>query len=113
MIKNRGASKIFFRKRAQKGLKPSDSVEFTGKPTVLELALSKKLPLEHSCGGMGTCGTCRVIVCSDLAQLPERNEVELEIARDRDFAPQERLACQLEAYDGLTVELPPKTQSPE
>ncbi|MFP5518431.1 MAG: 2Fe-2S iron-sulfur cluster-binding protein, partial [Bdellovibrionia bacterium] len=30
--------------------------------TLLELALRKDWPIDHSCGGNGTCGTCRVRV---------------------------------------------------
>ncbi len=102
MTKHRGASKMSFRHRG----KALPTVEFNGRPSVLELAISHRLPLEHSCGGMGTCGTCRVIVRSELEQLPPRTEVELEIANDREFEPRERLACQTQAVDGLEVEIP-------
>ena len=74
--------------------------------TVLDVALKHKIPLNHSCGGNATCGTCRVFVKSDLSQLPERNEVEKEMAEDRSFQPQERLACQLCCFEGLVVGLP-------
>jgi len=99
MSKDRGASNIFFKR-------PSRQVSFTGQPSVLELALANRLPIEHSCGGMGTCGTCRIFVNLKQGQLPERNEVEAEMARDRNFLPHERLACQLTALDGLEVSLP-------
>jgi len=59
----------------------------------LELAIDKKIDLNHSCGGYGTCGTCRVIVDNHV-DLPARNEIELEMANDRGFSPNERLACQ-------------------
>lgn len=83
---------------------------FDGRPSVLELAISNQLPLETSCGGMGTCTACRVFVKSDLTKMPERTEVEAEMARDRDFEARERLGCQLEAYDGLEVEIPTKSK---
>lgn len=99
MTDKRGASKVFFEN-------PSRSIEYSGRPCVLELAISADLPLNHSCGGMGTCGTCRIIVKSDLTQLRERNEIEKEMASDRQFTSCERLACQLEAVDGLIAEIP-------
>ncbi len=105
MKPNHGASKVFFK---VPGRKAAVAVEFTGRPSVLELALSQQLPLESSCGGMGTCTTCRVIVQSDLDKLPPRNEVEAEMALERDFHSNERLSCQLDAYDGLQVEIPGK-----
>ncbi len=74
--------------------------------SVLEVALKHKINLEHSCGGMGSCTTCRVLVRSDLSHLPSRNDLEKEIAEMRGFSPQERLACQLDPYEGLVVEIP-------
>ncbi|MEZ4873843.1 MAG: 2Fe-2S iron-sulfur cluster-binding protein [Bdellovibrionales bacterium] len=74
--------------------------------SVLELTLKNKIPLNHSCGGNATCGTCRVIVKSEIKELPPRNEVEQEMAEDRDFELRERLGCQLACYDGLIVEIP-------
>lgn len=74
--------------------------------TLLDLAIRMKLPLQHSCGGMGTCGTCRVIVREGLNQLSSPGEVECEIIKDRGFGASERLACQNEPQDDLVVEIP-------
>lgn len=86
--------------------KPSFSVEFLDageivsgfkkERNLLDLAISHNWPVEHSCGGNGTCGTCCVIIVEGLERLPPRNEVEEEIAADRGFLPEERLACQLD-----------------
>lgn len=75
--------------------------------TLLDVAIRLKLPLQHSCGGMGTCGTCRVLVREGLNHLPPPGEVENEIIQDRGFVNSERLACQNEPQDGLVVEVPP------
>ena len=82
------------------------SVAFRDGDTVLDLALANRLGLPTSCGGMGTCGTCRVLVESDLSKIPALNQVEQEIAADRGFKKNERLGCQLEAFDGLCVRIP-------
>lgn len=82
------------------------SIEIGNSSTLLDVALSGEIDIGHSCGGMGSCGTCRVVVESDLAGLSERTEVETEMAEARGFAPQERLACQLEPKSGLRVRLP-------
>ena len=63
--------------------------------SLLELALKNDIGIAHSCGGMGTCGTCRVKIQSPLADIAERNAIEQEMATDRAFRPEERLACQL------------------
>jgi 2Fe-2S ferredoxin len=62
--------------------------------------------LAHSCGGMGSCTTCRVIVVHTPQPLPERTELEQDIADMRAFRPEERLACQLPPLDGLVVRVP-------
>ncbi|AHZ85586.1 fdx [Bdellovibrio bacteriovorus HD100] len=74
--------------------------------SVLAVAIRAKVPLNHTCGGNATCGTCRVLVVKGLEKLPPRNELEQEMAEDRGFQPFERLACQIEPVDGLTVEIP-------
>lgn len=74
--------------------------------SVLEVALRNEIPISHSCGGMGSCTTCRVIVVHHDGPLPERNELEQDIADMRGFAPEERLACQLPPRPGLVVRVP-------
>ncbi len=79
--------------------------------TLLELALRTKIPIHHSCGGMGTCGTCRVIITKGGELLPPPNEVEIEMIKDRGFEHQERLACQIPATPGVEVEVPLKVKT--
>lgn len=74
--------------------------------TILSAALSAKLELSHSCGGNGTCGTCRIFVDSGIQHLGPRNEVETEIASERGFLEHERLACQNLVVAGLQVRIP-------
>lgn len=74
--------------------------------SILEAALRAGLEISHSCGGNGTCGTCRVWVREGLSGLPARNEVEQEMAEDRGFQPQERLCCQNQPIPGLVLEIP-------
>ncbi len=64
--------------------------------TLLKLCLTHKIPLSHSCGGMASCGTCRILITEGVHQLPERNTLEQKMANDRQFTKPERLACQLE-----------------
>lgn len=74
--------------------------------TILEAVSKQGLELDHSCGGMGTCGTCRVWIDSSLGVLLPRNEVESEMALERGFQSNERLACQTCAVDGVHVRRP-------
>ncbi len=74
--------------------------------TVLDVALREKVSLNHTCGGSGTCGTCRIVVVFGADLLAPRNEIEQELAESRGFGSQERLACQIEPVAGLVVEVP-------
>jgi 2Fe-2S ferredoxin len=81
-------------------------VEASHDETLLEAGLREEVEIPHSCGGNGTCGTCRVWVVQGLELLPERNEVETEMAQDRQFDLHERLCCQNYPVPGLVVEIP-------
>lgn len=74
--------------------------------SILQAVLRAKIDLDHSCGGMGTCGTCRIFVNSGLERFAERGELEQEIALDREFCPEERLACQNLALDKIEIRRP-------
>jgi Na+-transporting NADH:ubiquinone oxidoreductase subunit F len=83
------------------------SVRFPDRaPTVLEVALENGVDLPTSCGGMGTCGACRVIIESSPTPPPPRNRMEKEMALERGFTSKERLGCQLFAREGLCVRIP-------
>lgn len=74
--------------------------------TILDALLAAEVEIDHSCGGMGSCGTCRVFVEAGLELLGPRGEIEEEIARDRQFEANERLCCQNLAQSGLRIRKP-------
>jgi len=82
------------------------SVPIGSAPSVLDVALQNHVDLSHSCGGMGSCTTCRVWIEGNITKLAPRNELEQEIATSRNFDDRERLACQLEPVEGLVVRIP-------
>jgi len=76
-------------------------VQVRGEENVLLLALRNRIPIATSCGGSGSCGTCRVFVkCGQ-----PRGEVEQAMAEDRDFKDDERLACQIAPEDGMVIDV--------
>lgn len=81
-------------------------VEASHGQTILQAVLGQGLDLDHSCGGMGTCGTCRVLIDNFITALPPRNDIETELAQDRGFEQKERLACQTCPIEGLQVRKP-------
>lgn len=74
--------------------------------TALESLLDADFPIDHSCGGNGTCGTCRVLVVEKLVDLASRNDIEAEIALERGFSDHERLCCQIYPVQGLSLQRP-------
>jgi 2Fe-2S ferredoxin len=84
-----------------------DSVKLfaTQGETILQAALNNRIEINHSCGGNGTCGTCRIFVQKGLDLLEKANEIEAEFAAERGFAENERLACQTLAVSGVGFSL--------
>lgn len=78
---------------------------FMGEISVLDVALQNRIPIPTSCEGMGTCGTCRILVLPGGAEANPRNDIEAEIAGARGFAENERLACQVQACHGMKVRI--------
>lgn len=71
--------------------------------SVLDVAIRMGINIDHTCGGHATCGTCVVHVLQGLEELGAREEQELEMAMDRGFSDDERLACQIRPVAGLVV----------
>ncbi len=63
--------------------------------SILEIAVENSVEIHHSCGGMGSCGTCRIRLTAVCGSAPERSEIESEMAQDRGFEADERLSCQV------------------
>lgn len=76
--------------------------------TLLSCLLRAKVPIDHSCEGMGSCGTCRVIVVSEYEGLEDRTDLELEMATERGFEDNERLACQSLLQGSVRIKIPNK-----
>ena len=93
-------------KKRIKFLTAKKIVKFTGAPTILQLAIANDLPLNHSCGGMGSCTTCRIRVAAGLEKFDPPGEIEHEHIQRRGWEPELRLACQNAAKDGLTILIP-------
>jgi len=74
--------------------------------SVLEALTDAKFKMNSSCGGNGTCGTCRVLVSSESVIVPKMNDIETEFWSDRGKKAEERLSCQIEVPFNLKVKLP-------
>jgi len=60
--------------------------------TLLDVARRTGAPLGNSCGGVGICTRCRVRILAGAESLSPPTSVESRFSRD--FAADERMACQ-------------------
>ncbi len=62
--------------------------------SLLANLIENQIEIDHSCGGNGTCGTCRVQVVQGLENFSEVDDLEAEMRSERNFEVNERLSCQ-------------------
>ena len=75
--------------------------------SLLDVALGGGVEIEHSCGGVGVCGTCHVIVESGAENLSDADDDEMDVV---DTVPgnalNSRLACRAIVNGDVTVTIP-------
>jgi ferredoxin, 2Fe-2S len=82
------------------------TVEAKDGDSVLDVALSDDIPIQHLCGGFCACTTCHVVVKHGENQLSEMSDDEDErIELVKGFTSQSRLACQAKVHGDVTVEI--------
>ncbi|MBN1854844.1 MAG: DUF4445 domain-containing protein [Pirellulales bacterium] len=79
------------------------TVSVLSETTVLEAAARAGLTIDTPCGGMGTCGKCRVQVISGAG---EPTEADREIFDDHQLREGWRLACKTAVYGATVVHVP-------
>jgi 2Fe-2S ferredoxin len=87
------------------------AVETAAGETLLDVALSNGIELEHVCEKSCACTTCHVIIREGFDSLIESDELEDDMLdRAWGLEPQSRLSCQaVVAEDDLVVEIPKYT----
>ncbi len=66
------------------------------KTTLLEALNANKVSINQSCGGNGTCGTCRVEIVSGINAVEQSSSYEQEQSIELQLRACQRLACQTE-----------------
>lgn len=75
--------------------------------SVLDIALTHGVHIEHGCGGIGACGTCHVKVEEGMEHLATADDEELDVIdRTPDNSLNTRLACMAVVKGDVTVLLP-------
>jgi 2Fe-2S ferredoxin len=83
------------------------TVEARAGETLLEIALSNDIPIQHACGGFCACTTCKVQVQDGshacLESMEEEEQERLSYADGVDALT--RLSCQSKVVSDLTVQV--------
>lgn len=75
--------------------------------SLLDIALSHGVEIDHACGGTGVCGTCHVLVVEGFENLSPPTDDELDtIEQQPGNTPKSRLACQAVINGDVTVRVP-------
>lgn len=74
--------------------------------SLLANLLQNNIEMDHSCGGNGTCGTCRIVVLDGFEKTSEIGEIEAEMRLDREFDENERLSCQTYIKGNIKITIP-------
>ena len=81
--------------------------EFAPGITLLRAARSSGVELAATCGGDGTCGSCRVrVMRGDVSPV---NATERGVLADAELAGGTRLACQTHAAGDVLIDVPPES----
>ncbi len=64
--------------------------------TILDILNANKVSINQTCGGSGTCGTCRIEIINSSNFLMQPSAYEMTAAIDLELLPDQRLSCQCE-----------------
>lgn len=78
---------------------------------LLDLAFENDIVIEHNCGGLCSCTSCRIIIKKGLSLLNEKTEQENEMLSSAGFYDEKhRMSCQCtivkESNEKIIVEIP-------
>ncbi len=72
--------------------------------TILAAANRSGVPIGQSCGGEGACGWCRVRIVDGAANLEAPSARERSLMADKQFAADERAACQARVRGDCSID---------
>lgn len=74
--------------------------------TILQAARALDVSISHYCGGMASCGTCRVEIIDGADALSDIDGRETMVLGSQSAAAGNRLACQARILGAVTVKVP-------
>lgn len=82
------------------------TVEAAADQSLLDVALEHGIELEHACGGMAACTTCRVIPKAGIERLSAVEDAERTLLDSYRIGPPNRLGCQAKVVGDVVVKIP-------
>jgi len=80
--------------------------------SLLDIAKSLDIPLEHACGGSCACTTCHVVVREGAHNLSDMQDDEVDrLDTAWDVTPDSRLGCQAVVRGDVVCEIPMYTRN--
>ena len=80
--------------------------------SVLDIALTHGVQIECACGGVGSCGTCHVLVDEGASSLSEADDDELDMVEQvPGNTLNSRLACKAVVIGDVTVTIPQRNRN--
>ena len=83
----------------------SDKINLTIETNVLEALDQKGIKIKTTCGGVGSCGDCKIIIENGDKNLSPMTLKEKQLLGNVFFLTKERLACQCIASHDVTFEI--------
>ena len=80
--------------------------------TVLQVIHGHFVDWMHSCGGKGSCTTCKMIVLSGIENISPPSTSEVQYAAEGALAQNERLACQVNISGNILIRVPEENKLP-
>ena len=81
-------------------------IDVQGGATILQAAVAGGVDISHYCGGMASCGTCKIEVLSGVDNLVPMDGREQMVLGSQSAAAGHRLACQARVVGPVSVRIP-------
>lgn len=73
--------------------------------SLMQIAIENGLKVKSLCGGLATCGECRVKIVEGDNSIPEPNQLELNMIGSSYYIDGRRLSCQVHCFGSVTVDM--------
>ena len=71
----------------------------------MQIAVENGLKVKSLCGGVATCGECRVKIVEGENSIPEPSKLELNMIGSSYYIDGRRLSCQVHCFGSVTVDM--------